>query len=158
MPDIIMSSKYRKEYWIRQFIQYGGVLAILGLCIKFSIHDGKIDFLNGLFWLACLFFIFMIVYLINFLGDELKSISLTETTIEIKYILTKEHVSILYTDIIKFNSHHITSGSSVGQISDGYSDLVIELKNGESITFDEDQYKNFLELKNCIYRHRLGDA
>jgi len=146
-------SKFRSSYWIRQFINYGGGLFLIGLCIYFSLDNGQLDYGNALFWVAALGSLGFIYYILFFLFSELKQLTATDSGIEIKYSLTKKTDFIPYNEIVNFTTRHITIQRGAGR-SAGYHELEILLTNDRTITFNEDQFDNYNELKNSIYHKR----
>lgn len=143
-------SKFRTGYWIRQFINYVGGLLIIGLCIYFSFDNGKLDYRNALFWLAVLGILSLILHVLYFLFSELKRLTVTENGIEIKYFVTKKIEFIAYNEILNFTTRRITHKQGAVRTA-GYHELEIQLTKDRLITFSEDQFDNYNEIKNFIY-------
>jgi hypothetical protein len=150
-------SKFRTGYWIRQFINYVGGLLLIGLCIYFTLDDGQIDFHNALFWVAALGTLSYVFYILFFLFSELKQLSVTDNGIEIKYSLTKKTDFITYNEILNFTTRRITHRQGAGMTA-GYHELEIQLTKDRVITFNEDQFDNYNEIKNCIYHNRQKNS
>ncbi len=146
-------SKFRTGYWIRQFINYVGGLFLIGLCIYFSFDNGQLDYSNALFWVAALGTLGFIFYILFFLFSELKQLTVTDNGIEIKYSLSKKTDFILYNEIVNFTTRRITHKQGAGR-TEGYHELEIQLTNDRVITFNEDQFYNYNEIKNSIYLNR----
>jgi hypothetical protein len=146
-------SKFRTDYWIRQFISFVGGLFIIGLCVYFSFDNGQLDYRNVLFWFAAIGTVGLVFFVVYFLVYELKKLAVKDNGIEIKYALTNKTEFILYTEIVGFTTRRITHSRGAGR-TDGYHELEIQLTNDRVITFNEDQYGNYNELKNSIYRNR----
>ena len=150
MESTTITSKFRVEYWIMQFISYVGGLFLIGLCLYFSFDNGKLDYRSPVFWVAILGILGFIFYFLLFLFSEIKQLTVTDKGIEIKYLLTKSNSFIPYNEIVKFTTRRITSRQGVGRTT-GYQELEIELTNNRVIAFDGNQFDNYNEIKHCIY-------
>ncbi len=149
-------SKFRTGYWISQFINYVGGLILIGLCIYFSSDNGQLDYRNALFWVAALGTLGFIFHIFFFLFSELKQLTVTDNGIEIKYSLTKKTDFIPYNEILTFTTRRITNRQGAGRTA-GYHELEIQLTKDRVITFNEDQFDNYNEIKNCIYLNRQNN-
>ena len=149
-------SKFRTGYWIRKFIEYVGGFFLIGLCVYFSIDNGQLDFRNVLFWVATFGTLFFIFYILFFLFSELKQLTITKNGIEIKYSLSIKIDLIQYSEIIIFTRRSITHSRGAGWTA-GYHELEIQLTKDRVITFNEDQFDNYNEIKNCIYLNRQNN-
>lgn len=146
-------SKFRSGYWIRQFINYVGGLFLIGLCIYFSFDNGQLDYQNALFWVAALGTLSFIFYILIFLFSELKQLTVKDKGMEIKYLLTKKMDFIQYDEIVNFATRRITHRQGAGRTA-GYHELEIQLTNDRTVTFNEDQFANYTDIKNSIYLNR----
>ena len=146
-------SEFRTGYWIRQFINYVGGLLIIGGCIFFSCDNGELDYHNALFWLAVLGILSLILHVLYFLFSELKQLTVTENGIELKYFVTKKIEFIAYNEILNFTPRRITHKQGAVRTT-GYHELEIQLTKDRLITFNEDQFDNYNEIKNFIYLNR----
>lgn len=147
-----ITSKFRIDYWIMQSISYVAGLFLIGLCLYFSFDNGKIDYHRSVFWIAILGIWALVFYFLKFLLNEFKQITISDKGIEIKYLLTKKTDVIPYNEIVKFTTRRITSRQGVGRTT-GYHELEIELTKDRVITFSENQFDNYNEIKNTIYRN-----
>jgi hypothetical protein len=84
---------------------------------------------------------------------ELKQLIITDSGIKVNYIFRKKTEFIDYKEIEKMTTTRITEERGTGR-TDGYYKLEIELINDRILTFDEDQFENYNELKSFIYLNR----
>ena len=138
---------------MRQFISHFIGLLVIGLFIYFSLGEGKLINRIGSIGIALILFLFFISHIMSFLFSELKQLTVAEIGIEIKYMLTKKVEFIPYNEIRKFVTRRVTSQRGVGRTA-GYQQLEILLSNNKVITFNEDQFDNYSEIKNLIYHYR----
>jgi hypothetical protein len=149
----LIVSKFRPLFWIKMVATLIGWVFTIGICIYFSIINGRLDFFNILFWLACFFTLSLIVYLLKFLFVEYREFTVSDEGIMIKYLISNEETSIHYEDIKKFTPKNITSrqGANTSRTA-GYFEIEMELDNGQLITFNEVQFINYSEIKNFIFQ------
>jgi hypothetical protein len=148
-----ITSKFRTNYWIFQLTTLIGGTLLIGLLYYLSLENGKVNYNNGLFWIAAMSSIGLALSVLYFLFSELKQITLGDEGIEINYILTKNKTNIPYHHIEGLTSKRIKM--RVGsEPSPGYQELEIQLTNGQIITINENQFSNFKELKYLIYQNR----
>jgi len=143
---MIVVSKFRKGYIIKQAIGLPLVALFIVLLVSQSFINGKLDFQNLLFWLACLISVGFIYIIVNFIFSELKQLTVSAKGIEIKYLVTKHKDFIEYTSIKKY----VIKKTKSMQTS-GFYILELHLNNNQIITFSEDQFANFNNIKNLIY-------
>lgn len=146
-------SKFRTAYWLWQFVSYAGGLFIIWFCVYYSIEEGRLDYQNGFFWIACMAALALVYQTMNLLFTVLKRLTITEEGIELYYLVTKQYDLIEYEQIADFRTQLITSRQGAGKTA-GYHQLEIVLMNGRSIIFDENQFENYNEVKNAIYRNK----
>jgi hypothetical protein len=85
--------------------------------------------------------------------NELKQLTVTEEGIEIKYLLTRKTDLIRYNEIMSFATRRIRKRQGAGH-TDGYFEFQIHLPDDRVISFDEDQFDNYDEIKNQINFYR----
>jgi hypothetical protein len=115
---------------------------------------GQLDYMNGLFWIACIVTPGLIYAVLYFLFIELTRLTVTDTGIIITHLITKNQKEISFRDIKKFSMRIISSWSpDSGKITDGFQELEIELTNGQIVSFNQDKFSNYYELKDLIYQY-----
>ncbi len=149
---MILTSRFRTGFWIRQLIQYVGGLVLIGICFRFCFDNGKIDFRSILFWVGCFGIVSYLFFFAKFLFDEIKQLTVSDNGITVKYLVTKKISIVQFADIKNTITKIITHRQGAGRTA-GYHELEIELLDGRLITFNEDQYENYSEIKNEIYNH-----
>src|SRR5690606_17439556 len=95
----------------------------------------------------------LIIHIFIFIMHELKELTVTEKEIRVKYIFSKKTEIILYDEIIKFSTKR-RSMNQTARITPGYQELEITLTNNRTLTFDENQYDNYNEVKINIYKNK----
>ncbi|HET6225030.1 MAG TPA: hypothetical protein VFF27_02050 [Bacteroidia bacterium] len=115
-------SKYRKEYWIRLLIVYLGVAFLMGLCIYFSINNGKLDYQNVLFWIACMMIIAVIYIFINFPAMGLKQVTVDDSGITVNHFLRAKTEFLEYCEIEKITTIRIQEEQGVS-MGNGFHQL-----------------------------------
>ena len=152
-PPASVISRFRTGFWIRQFLQYVGGLFVTVFCFIASIDNGRIDFRHAGFWMGSFMLILFALFFVKFIFEELKRLTVTDSGIHIKYLISKRTVFVPFAEIKKFTTKHIRQRVGAMQ-SDGFSELEIELYDGRLIVFDEDQFDNYSDIKNYIYQNR----
>ena len=144
----IIKSKLRIEFLIGQSFIFLITLFLLILCIHLSTKYGPIDFQNPFLWLVFLVFPLLIISFLKFLFEELKQISVSQSGIEIKYIVSKRTSFVKYNEIIRITPswNAVNSGTEIA----GHQELQIELLDERIITITENQFENYLQLKVSI--------
>ena len=148
----ILVSKFRSLFWIRMLTKLIGGIFIIGTFINFSIVNGRIDFTNFLLWPAGFGTIALIVFLLNFLFVELREFTVSDEGILIKYLISNQETTVLFENIKKFTPRNL-KGKQEFNTTSGYFSIEMELDNGQIIIFNDVQYLNYNEIKNCIYQH-----
>jgi hypothetical protein len=146
-------SRFRTGYWIKQFLNYFWGFFIIGLFLYMTFDNGQFDYLNGLFWIAVMGTILLTLNVLYFMFNELKQLTVIDEGIEIKYLLTRKTDLIRYNEIMSFATRRIRQRQGAGS-SDGYFEFQIHLPNDRVISFDEDQFDNYDEIKNQINFYR----
>ena len=142
-------SKFRTGYWIRQIIIYVGSLILIGFCAYVSFDKGQLDYKNILCIFACLGVFVFIFHFIYFLLNELKQVTVRDNEIIIKYLINSSSTTISYSEIQNITSKRITQRRGAS-ITTGFLETEISLSNGQLLSFNEDQFENYDEIKNRI--------
>jgi hypothetical protein len=95
----------------------------------------------------------LIFYIIIFLFSDLKQFTVTKDGIDIKYLITRKQYHIAYSEILRFKANQRKIYHKVEK-NLGYQELEIHLIDDEVIVINGGQFKNYDELKECIYLNR----
>jgi hypothetical protein len=147
--DSIVVSKYSSSYFVQLATIHFGIFLILGLGVNYSINQ-QID-------IVCLIGTFLlqigiqlgIVYFIL-----IKQITVSPTGIIFDYFIAANRRNIDYSEIEAIKNLRVTGGRQ-GRVS-SCREHVIELKDGSSIGFNDEQFENYDSLKNTIYRYMIA--
>jgi hypothetical protein len=145
-----IKSTFRKTYWVSQSATFLGGILIIVLFFYLSLVNDKIDFRNPFAIIAIVAIIALILSVLHFLFAELKQIIVSEKGIEINYLFNKKTLFIPFSEIKKISTKQIRLNIG-NELTSGYQELKIELTPNKLITFNENQFSNYNELKNYIY-------
>ncbi len=147
----IIKSKFRTAYFGQRIFLY--VILILFILYLFSLaySNGQINFKRGEFWFALCFGLALFYEMIDFLIRELNEVTLNENEIIVKYIFTKKIQIIRYTEIKKVSINRTLSRFRSIRVSEGYTDLRLELTNRTIFIISPNAFENFQEIKKMLY-------
>ena len=133
-----MESEVRSDFKVQYVTQAIIVLAVFIYLIY------NLDWL----WRALIVMAFSPLLFISFYPQR---IFISENQLFLKKNSRGERKYNLQTDIEKINSS-FTSQTRGAFVFKGYEVLEIIFKDGEKLTFDQNQYKNYFALKEAIYK------
>lgn len=154
----MITSQFRFDFWFGKIGTFTGAILLSAFMYYLSYRKtGSFDFQHYWFWTATLLWLWVGMRVYKFLFDELKTITVSEAGISIKYFLVEpEHIhfhQIKKIDIQKVMAIRGRSGSS--HVS--HHELMISLGDGDTCCFDSYQYKNFGAVKSMIYHYMYHD-
>ncbi len=147
----IIKSKFRTEYFGQRIFLYTILILFILYLVSLTYSNGQINFKRGEFWFALSFAGGLLYEMFDFLLYELHEVTLNENEVIVKYIFTNKTEIIPYTEIKKVSINRTLSGFRSIRISDGYTDLRLELTNGSIFIISPNAFANFQEIKKLIY-------
>jgi len=121
---------------------------MIAICVLFLyLHVNKQHFLydNDYIWLSAIIFLFTLLAVIDFVFNRYTVITVFDTHLDVKAILTGKSNKIYYYQI-----QSITLKPIKNKVSAGYYNLIIQYDNNKTLTLDSDKIQNFYELKAQI--------
>jgi hypothetical protein len=156
MPETIIS-KFNPTIWIKAIIFTAFVFGSEIACVVFSIKNKDI-YSWGQYCLVTVLGVGLLYYYIKTAINTIVRITVGAGGLGIDYLLTKKHILVEYSDIIHVSSTNVGRGND-NVVVYKYLQLDIELSTGEQLTFTDNQFDNYEDLKEWIryYRFHPGD-
>lgn len=149
----MIASQFRPDFWIGKIGTFLGATLLSGFLYYLSFKNGAFDYMHYWFWSATLIWMWVGMRAYRFLFDELKTITVSETGISIRYFLSEPaHVEFQSIKTMKLQKVMGVRGRSRSATM-SHHELLITLHDENTICFDGYQYKNFAAVKSMIYHY-----
>jgi hypothetical protein len=145
----ILTVNTRWQYYVSNI---AGLIIIIGLItwfVNLSIGNNGLELSSIFFWLAVLLMIVVPFALISFFSS-MKSVIVTNTTLEISYVFQKHTNLVNFSEIKEFKSKvKPVEKSGPSGLRDSFT---IQLNDGRTFEFNRSQFDNYDKLKAIVYK------
>ena len=154
--DEVIISKFSAFYYAK-IIGFGLIVAayVAGFVYQ-DIFNSVLAAVNTLA-IIVICIVLLLIYFYSLLRI-CKRITLTGGGMRINYLIFKKQLDVSYYDIVSANTYRRKVDDGLNNVYSmiNYQSLVIEFKNGKSISLSAGDYNNYDELKTAIYKYKYG--